>query len=148
MGVYLINFLIYSMAMVGLLFLCLMIYKKTMIDNRFTKNDNDLKIENALNLSQRKTLYVIKAGNEKFLIAADVDRTSFLAKLNQNIQEKTPQNILPFPQTAQTIKKTQQESQVIDYSEVMNAIKTTRNSQKQPVMKEMLRKLSEPIKKD
>ncbi len=148
MGVYLINFLIYSMAMVGLLFLCLMIYKKTMIDNRFTKNDNDLKIENALNLSQRKTLYVIKAGNEKFLIAADVDRTSFLAKLNQNIQEKTPQNILPVPQTAQTIKKTQQESQVIDYSEVMNAIKTTRNSQKQPVMKEMLRKLSEPIKKD
>lgn len=136
------------MAMVGLLFLCLMIYKKTMIDNRFTKNDNDLKIENALNLSQRKTLYVIKAGNEKFLIAADVDRTSFLAKLNQNIQEKTPQNILPVPQTAQIIKKTQQESQVIDYSEVMNAIKTTRNSQKQPVMKEMLRKLSEPIKKD
>ena len=136
------------MAMVGLLFLCLMIYKKTMIDNRFTKNDNDLKIENALNLSQRKTLYVIKAGNEKFLIAADVDRTSFLAKLNQNIQEKNPQNILPVPQTAQIIKKTQQESQVIDYSEVMNAIKTTRNSQKQPVMKEMLRKLSEPIKKD
>ncbi|MBS4760814.1 MAG: flagellar biosynthetic protein FliO [Clostridium sp.] len=148
MGVYLINFLIYSMAMVGLLFLCLMIYKKTMIDNRFAKNDNDLKIENALNLSQRKTLYVIKAGNEKFLIAADVDRTSFLAKLNQNIQEKTPQNIMPVPQTVQTARKNQKESQVIDYSEVMNAIKTTRNSQKQPVMKEMLRKLSEPIKKD
>ena len=120
MGVYLINFLVYSMAMVGLLFICLMIYKKTMVENRFSKNDNELKVENALNLSQRKTLYVVKAGNEKFLIAADLERTSFLAKLN-NEEIHTCKNIVDEKKEALYVVP-QKKSQTIDYSEVMNAI--------------------------
>ena len=56
MGTYLINFLVYSMAMVGLLFVCLMVYKKTMVNNKCSKNKNELDIENALNLSPRKTI--------------------------------------------------------------------------------------------
>lgn len=148
MGMYLINFLVYSMAMVGLLFVCLMVYKKTMLNNRCAKNAEELSIENALNLSQRKTLYVIKAGNEKFLIAADTERTSFLAKLNDNNITVTPLQQTDFLQTQninnQITQKTKQ--QPVDYSEVMSAI---RNSQrKQPVMKEMIKKLSEPILKE
>lgn len=83
MGTYLINFIVYSMAMAGLLFVCLCIYKKTMLNTKCMKKNDELSIENALSLSQRKTLYVIKAGNEKFLIAADTERTSFLAKLDE-----------------------------------------------------------------
>ena len=145
---YLINFLVYSMAMVGLLFVCLMVYKKTMLNNRCAKNAEELSIENALNLSQRKTLYVIKAGNEKFLIAADTERTSFLAKLNDNNITVTPLQQTDFLQTQninnQITQKTKQ--QPVDYSEVMSAIRNSKR--KQPVMKEMIKKLSEPILKE
>ncbi len=148
MGMYLINFLVYSMAMVGLLFVCLMIYKKTMLNNRCAKNAEELSIENALNLSQRKTLYVIKAGNEKFLIAADTERTSFLAKLDENSITATPLQQTDFLQTQninnQITQKTKQ--QPVDYSEVMSAIRNSKR--KQPVMKEMIKKLSEPILKE
>ncbi len=148
MGMYLINFLVYSMAMVGLLFVCLMVYKKTMLNNRCAKNAEELSIENALNLSQRKTLYVIKAGNEKFLIAADTERTSFLAKLNDNNITVTPLQQTDFLQTQninnQITQKTKQ--QPVDYSEVMSAIRNSKR--KQPVMKEMIKKLSEPILKE
>lgn len=138
MGVYLANFLVYSMAMVGLLFVCLMVYKKTMVNNKCAKNNEELKVENALNLSPRKTVYVIKAGNEKFLIAADAERTNFLAKLNsqQEIQQYTQKNAA---QPQPTEKLPSQKN--VDYSEVMNAIKMTKH--KQPVMREILRKLDE-----
>ena len=86
MGTYLINFIVYTMAMVGLLFLGVMVYKKTMVGNNSAQNTKGLKIDNALRLSPRKTLYVVNAGNERFLIAADLDRTTFLAKLNGNVQ--------------------------------------------------------------
>ena len=167
MGVYLVNFLVYSMAMVGLLFICLMIYKKTMVTGKCTKDTNDLQIGNALNLNQRKVLYVIKAGNEKFLIAADTERTSFLAKLNSDDKISFSQenigtekivsvdvdvvNDTPVPLRRKKVSN----SKPVDYSEVMNSIKNAQASSKigskttstsksdKPVMKEMLRKLSE-----
>lgn len=153
MGVYLINFLVYSMAMVGLLFVCLMVYKKTMLGGRCTNNSEKLTVENALNLSQRKTLYVIKAGEEKFLIAADAERTSFLAKLDEKpISSKPVENSKPQPQVIIPVEninnlqsKKEELQKTVDYSEVMTAIK---KQPKQPVMKEMLRKLSEPVLKE
>lgn len=154
MGVYLINFLVYSMAMVGLLFVCLMVYKKTMLNSRCAKNNEELTVENALNLSQRKTLYVIKAGNEKFLIAADVERTSFLAKLNANeqVQIGNAKNIMPEIRTSErtsNVRSAHTQNKPVDYSEVMAAIKNSNSiKSKQPVMKQMLEKLSEPILKD
>ena len=151
MGVYLVNFLVYSMAMVGLLFVCLMVYKKTMLSNKCTNNCEKLTVENALNLSQRKTLYVIKAGDERFLIAADAERTAFLAKLDEKTKTTSavPENIqrqVVVP--VETIKTPQAKKEIqnpVDYSEVMSAIK---RQNKQPVMKEMLRKLSEPVIKE
>lgn len=133
MSVYLINFLVYSMAMVGLLFVCLLVYKKTMVNNKFAKNNSELHIENALNLSQRKTLYVVKAGNEKFLIASDVERTSFLAKLGQN-ETITAAAIAQEPAKAET-----PEAPSVDYSEIMSVIKKT--NRKQPILKEIIKKL-------
>lgn len=43
-----------------------------------------LSIEDGLGLSSRKTLYIIKAGNERFLIAADLERTTLISKLDSN----------------------------------------------------------------
>ena len=82
MGTYLLNFIVYTMAMVGLLLVGVIVYKKTMLGNNSAQNAKGLKVENALSLSPRKTLYIVKAGMERFLIAADTERTTFLAKLS------------------------------------------------------------------
>ena len=132
------------MAMVGVLFIGVIVYKKTMVQNRFSKNQNDLKIENALNLSQRKTLYVIQAGNEKFLIAADAERTSFLAKLNQNETQPLSMQKQQFT----TVEVEPVPSKPVDYSEVMASLKRAKNGQKQPVMRELLNKLSTPAEQE
>lgn len=127
MSAYLVHFLVYALAMVGMIGLCMFVFKKTMVNPKCTRKDNGLSVENALNLSQRKTLYVVRAGEEKFLIAADAERTSFLAKLNEN------ESIEPAAQApAKSIK-------TIDYSEVMASL----NGGKKPVLREMMKKLND-----
>lgn len=127
MSTYLVHFLVYALAMVGMIGLCMFVFKKTMVNPKCARKDNGLSVENALNLSQRKTLYVVKAGEEKFLIAADAERTSFLAKLNEN------QNFEPMGQ------KTNAASKAFDYSEVMASL----NGGKKPVLREMMKKLND-----
>ena len=84
MGHYILNFTVYTMAMIGLICFALFAYKKFAITN-FTGNKKGLlSIEDGLGLSSRKTLYIIKAGNERFLIAADLERTTLISKLDSN----------------------------------------------------------------
>ncbi len=93
MNGYIINFLVYTMAMIGFITLALIIYKKSVNINTGTMNKDFLKVENFLRLSASKTIYVIKAGNEKFLIAADMSNTTMLAKLsNENRYEEITKN--------------------------------------------------------
>ena len=93
MGHYLAQFSIYTMAMIGLIFFALFIYKKFSITTMSLKRKGILNVVDALGLSPRKTLYIIKAGDEKFLIAADLDRTTLISKLdlkdNENKEELT-----------------------------------------------------------
>lgn len=83
MKVYILNFLVYTMAMVGVIYLSLMIFKRTMTQNSSNSNNN-LKIEASLNIAPRKTLHVVNINGEKFLIASDVQTTTFLSKLEEN----------------------------------------------------------------
>ena len=141
---YLVNFAVYTMAMIGAILLCFVIYKKTVIDSKFSQTDkSNLEVENALNLSQRKTLYVIKAGEEKFLIAADAERTSFLAKLNSNytdnIDISEPLSCTVDVEPVNLNPRTRQNTPV-DYSEVMKSV----NKNKKPMMREIIRKLNIP----
>ena len=87
MGHYITGFAIYTLAMVGLLFFALFVYKKFSLASFTGKRQGFLKIEDALGLSARKTLYIVKAGEEKFLIAADLDRTTLIAKLDKTSNE-------------------------------------------------------------
>ncbi len=83
MGGYVINFAVYTMAMLGLIFFALMVYKKTAGFAGGGKNGGkSLEIEEAMSIAPRKTLYVVRAGEERFLIASDVDKTSLIAKLD------------------------------------------------------------------
>jgi len=88
MGHYLVNFSIYTLAMVGVIFGALFVFK-TFSNKCFSKKSSMLKIEDSMSLSPRKTLYVINAKNESFLIASDIDRTSLIAKLDIKCEEET-----------------------------------------------------------
>ncbi len=83
---YLVNFGIYTMAMLGLIFFALMVYKKFAVEGNFSKvsKNHNLSIEETMTIGPRKTLYVVKAGSERFLIAGDVDKTTLISKLDGN----------------------------------------------------------------
>lgn len=96
MGGYLVNFAVYTMAMIGLIFFALMLYKKFALGGDFGKKSDFLSIEESLSVSPRKNLYVVRAGRERFLIAGDADKTTLISKLDvqneddfQSIHQRT-----------------------------------------------------------
>ncbi len=89
MNSYLTHFILYTFAMIGFIGLALFVYKKSVCSSPTSKDKSFLSVENSLKLSATKTVYVIKAGNEKFLIAGDAANTTMLAKLDKNSQSQT-----------------------------------------------------------
>jgi flagellar biogenesis protein FliO len=136
---YLINFAAYTLAMVGVIFLCLVIYKKFFLDVTSHKSNQDfLKVEYCISLSPRKSVYVLRAGNEKFLIAADIEQTSFLAKL-----ETSEAGVSPIVSTAKLFENNKSENKISlrRNSISAEAEEDKSNVRKLPVMRELLRKL-------
>ncbi len=82
MGGYLFNFIVYTAAMVGIIFLAVFVYKKF----SFCAGSKSafLNVEDCITLAPRKDIYIIRAGNERFLVASDAGRTSLISKLNDN----------------------------------------------------------------
>ena len=62
-----------------------------------------MKVHDTLSLGPRKTLYIVSAGKEKFLIAGDVDKTSLISKLESKKQVEESLNL------ADSFKDTMQE---------------------------------------
>ncbi|MBP7211300.1 flagellar biosynthetic protein FliO [bacterium] len=83
MGGYLINFSVYTLSMVGVIFCALFVFKSVMGGKGFSKKSSFIKVTDSVKLSPRKTLFVVNAGNEKFLIASDTDRTTLISKLEK-----------------------------------------------------------------
>lgn len=81
MGSYILNFTVYTMAMCGLIFFALFVYKKFAAGSFGSKNSSFLNVEDTLSIGPRKTLMVVRAGSEKFLIASDSDKTNLISKL-------------------------------------------------------------------
>lgn len=84
MNGYLVNFAAYSFAMIGFILTVVYVYKKSVNPSYGNKKKNFLQVENSLRISPVKTIYVIKAGSERFLIAGDTATTTMLAKLEDN----------------------------------------------------------------
>jgi len=116
MGGYVANFTVYTMAMIGLICFAVFVYKKIMDGSLGKKHTRYIEIEDTLNLNPRKTLHVIRAGEEKFLIASDMDRTTLISKLNDNKPElpvyekyqdsrQTFRNAIDIAQQKQTIQE-------------------------------------------
>lgn len=81
---YITGFSVYTLAMLGVIFVALVVVKKCLTITPGKNKNNYLKVENCLNLEPRKNLYVVKAGREKFLIASSGDNCNFMTKLEEN----------------------------------------------------------------
>ena len=91
---YLIKFIFYTSGVIGILLIGYVVAKNFLAGGFvLSKKENNLEIEESLSLSPRKTLYIIKAFDEKFLVASDANSTTLLAKLNSEgeVVEKTAQ---------------------------------------------------------
>lgn len=82
MGGYLAGFIVYTAAMIGVIFLAVFVYKKFSYSG--TSKSKFLNVEDCINLAPRKNLYVVRAGNERFLVASDAERTNLISKLSAN----------------------------------------------------------------
>lgn len=81
---YITGFSVYTLAMIGVIFVGLVIVKKCLSFSPNRKNNSYLKVEYCLNLEPRKNLYVVKAGREKFLISSSGENCNFMTKLESS----------------------------------------------------------------
>ena len=115
---YIINFGVYTMAMIGFIALCAFIYKKSNTLTAFNSKSS-LKIDDKIALNARKSLYVVNAGGERFLIAGDIDNTSLIARLGQeNVTEinETMTSLLKKTPLQQTEKNTENNEPALEYT--------------------------------
>ena len=116
---YLIKFIFYTSGVIGLLLIAFMVAKSSLnINSTVRKKTGKLEIEESLAISPRKTLHIVKAFNEKFLIASDATSTTFLAKLNSDneidenyqnnfqeyLEEKPANNVQQYQEAGSVIK--------------------------------------------
>ena len=133
---YLTNFIVYTFAMVGIIMLALFIFKASTGGN--TKSHSKyLKVHDTLSLGPRKTLYIVSAGEEKFLIAGDIDKTSLISRLGEN---KTPiAKAEPIENFKETIQNIPIKSSYMDTSNI--GIYKTQNKPYDSVMKNLAERI-------
>ncbi len=129
MGSYILNFTVYTMAMCGLICFALFVYKKFAAGNFLTKNSQYLNVEETLSLAPRKILYVVRAGEERFLIASDADKTTLISKLEGNVQ-KTLNTDNPIDFEVQ-LNRTKPTEQKVQKPELQEKIYATQKQQSQ-----------------
>lgn len=113
---YIISFTVYTLSMSGLIAIALFVYKKVTNISTTNKKTKSLSIEETMSVGPRKTLMIVKAGEERFLIASDVDKTTLIAKLNgtENIIQALPKQEIKTEQGS--------ENPVVDLEKVKKSI--------------------------
>jgi flagellar biogenesis protein FliO len=109
---YLSNFIVYTFAMVGVIVLALMVFKTS--TSTGTKGGSKyLKVHDTLTIGPRKTLYIVSAGEEKFLIAGDVEKTTLISKLGEKNENKEVNDaILSFNNLSETLEIPRQKNYI------------------------------------
>ena len=143
MGGYLVNFAVYTMAMIGLIFFALMIYKKFSGEGILGRKSEFLSVEDTIGIAPRKNLYVVRAGNERFLIAGDIDKTTLIAKLDENNTSSKVANFdTQFTKVGKTTKITEDLPDITDIRNytINQSAKATSSSD---VLKRLAKKINE-----
>ncbi|MBR1617397.1 FliO/MopB family protein [bacterium] len=92
MFTYIAGFIFYTLAMIGIMFVAFMVYKKFVMPTKM-QSKSMIKVLDVLSLGPKKMLYVIKVKDERFLIASDGASMTFLSKLKEdNISFKNELN--------------------------------------------------------
>ncbi len=91
---YLTAFIFYTLAMIGILVGGFIIYKKTFAPIK-SENKGIIEILDSHVIAPKKTLLVVKVKDEKFLIALDSERTTFLSKLEDENKNSLSLNKIP-----------------------------------------------------
>lgn len=126
---YLSNFIVYFLAMIGIIILALYVYKQFNISGIGSRRSNMLSVEDSLSLSPRKTLYIVREGNERFLIAGDLDRTTLISKLEPR-------------EAVQNVKINQRTMTKVDLSESAIAAQDNISPMNKPILKEIRKKMN------
>ena len=107
MGQYLLSFVLTTLAVVAFLYLVYLYIKQnpqlssSLKAKKGNKQGLPLWVESSMTLEPRKQLYVIRHGQQRFLIATTVDKTEFLATLetapqaDPETEEETVQSDAP-----------------------------------------------------
>ena len=96
LGHYLVSFIAYTLLAVGAIYAAFFFLKQNprllaFLARRPQPGQNQktpLSVETMLPLETRKALYIIRSGEERFLIATSAEGTQFLSKLAEEPQEK------------------------------------------------------------
>lgn len=135
---YLANFMVYTLAMIGVIAIALLVFKNSSGFGGCAKSKH-LKVLDSLSLAPRKTLYVVSTGREKFLIAGDVSHTTLISKLSDSEQKDTVEipSIVEtsFQETMASIPK----SKYMDRANL--GIKSSQSSPYTSVMKNLASKM-------
>ena len=132
---YLTNFIVYTLAMVGVIVIALMVFKNA--TNSVVKGGTKyLKVHDTLSLGPRKTLYIVSAGQEKFLIAGDVDKTTLISKLEKEERQEINQVL------TETFKETMERAPRNNYIDRKNlGIISMQNKPYDSVMKNLAERI-------
>lgn len=121
---YITNFIVYTLAMVGVIVTALLIFKNatTVGGGRHSKY---LKIIDSISLGQRKNLYIVSTGKEEFLIAGDVNNTCLISKLegvNECVNTQIQKNDSSFKEVLNSLPRSRymDTSSVGIHSSIMN----------------------------
>lgn len=132
---YLANFMVYTLAMIGVIAIALLVFKNSVSFGSGAKSKS-LKVLDSLSLAPRKTLYVVSAGNEKFLIAGDVSQTTLISKLQDSAQNVVPTQVeTSFKDTMAALPK----SKYMDMSNI--GIKSSQTTPYTSVMRNLAVKM-------
>lgn len=144
MGGYLVNFAIYVMAMLGLIFFALLVYQKASKTGTLgLRKSNFLGVEDTLSIGARKNLYVVRAGNERFLIAGDMDKTSLIAKLEDGYNTISNENIQPKRTIQQTQFRKPVPTKSVDDLPVIVDFQHRKNGSDKKIIQSMMKKINE-----
>lgn len=135
---YLTNFIVYTLAMVGVIMLAVLVFKTT--TNVSSKSGSKfLKVHDTLSLGPRKTLYIVSAGAEKFLIAGDVDKTTLISKLETNEKSVEALNTNVPMTFKETLNEIPVKADYVDRSSI--GIYKTQNKPYDSVMKNLAERI-------
>ena len=112
MATYITAFIFYTLAMVGILLVGYVVYKKVITTTK-GENRGMIQILDSMPIAPKKTLLVVQIKDERFLIASGAEHTTFLSKLAD--VEPSSKNI---PKAVEDIQKKVLNQEEVYYQQV------------------------------